>query len=280
MKYEFIRFGDPDRPLIGRLSIPEKAIPGVAFLLCRPFGSEAIRSSMLFRALAVRLAREGCLTLSFDYYGTGESPGEGKDQTLIGWQRDIAAADAYLRRRSGAVRCNWFGLGLGATLAARAAFDALMTAHRPAHLVLWEPVEDGRAYGASMCVKHRYEMQRWFRARWSVIRRDLGEAEPALPGIVLGFEIGRELARELGQIDGLPIEALLAGGVDMTVGRPTTATPWPQFDALRSIPIEQPIDWMTNHAADGEDYRNAAIVPGEALQAVCESLHATRPVLL
>lgn len=235
---------------------------------------------MLFRTLALRLAQDGCAVLSFDYHGTGESPGEGRDQSMADWQGDIAAADEYLRRRCGVLRTHWFGLGLGATLAARAAFEAVTKAARPAHLVLWEPIEDGRAYAQAMCTHHRSEMQRWFRARWHVICRDLGQTEPTLPGVVLGFEIGNTLARDLEQLDGVPTEALLNVGIGITAGLKASAAPWPASHRLRSIRIEQPIDWMTNHAADGEEYRSAPIVPTDAVQAARESIHATGPVLL
>jgi pimeloyl-ACP methyl ester carboxylesterase len=235
---------------------------------------------MFYRSLAARLAAEGCAALCFDYHGTGESPGDGKDQTLAAWQGDILLADAYLRERSTVARCHWFGLGLGATLACGAALATLATSQRPAHLVLWEPIEDGAAYSESMCVKHRCEMERWFRSRWSVIRRDFGEPEPSLPGVVLGSEVGAELAQELKALDGLPIPTLLASGVRITAGRAAAAAPWPDSPRLRCLTIDNPVDWMTSHAPDGEEYRSAAIVPNEAILAARETLLAPGPVLL
>ena len=217
MDPEIVRFGNPLRTMVGALSLPDRSAPRIGFLLCRPFGGEAIRSSTFFRTLATRLAREGCAVLSFDYYGTGESPGEGAAQSFQTWQQDILNADAYLRRRTGVTRCHWFGLALGATLASRAAVAARADS-RPAHLVLWEPVENGRAHGASMCARHRREMERWFRARWSVIRRDFAEPEPTLPGVVLGFEVGNALAADLERLDGLPLATLLDAGVALTIG--------------------------------------------------------------
>lgn len=266
--------------MAGTLWMPEGTPARTGFLLCRPFGSEAIRASMFYRALAMRLAAEGSATLSFDYHGTGESPGEGKDQTMLDWQRDVLVADSYLRRHTGVARCHWFGLGLGAALAARAALETLATNQRPAHIVLWEPVENGNDYARTLCTKHRSEMERWFRARWSVIRRDLDEPEPSLPGTVLGFEIGADFAHELALLDGLPTAALLAAGVRVTAGRPAAATPWTPSPRLRTISVEHPVDWMTNHAADGEEYRDIAIVPNDAIVAARETLRAPGPVLL
>jgi len=280
MNPEIVRFGESERTLVGSLLLPQGASPRVGFVLCRPFGSEAIRANMFYRSLANRLAAEGCATLCFDYHGTGESPGESKDQNLSVWQNDILLGDAYLRERSGVARCHWFGLGLGAALACEAAISTLATNQRPAHLVLWEPIEDGQAYSESMCVKHRCEMERWFRARWSVIRRDFGEPEPALPGVVLGCEIGAELAADLKALRGLPIANLLAAGVRITAGRTAAAAPWPASPRLRCIPIDNPVDWMTSHAPDGEEYRGAAIVPNEAILAARETLLAPGPVLL
>jgi hypothetical protein len=265
--------------MAGVLTRPEHGNARVGFLLCRPFGSEAIRASMFFRALALRLARDGCATLCFDYHGTGESPGDGRHQSLQDWQQDVLVADAYLRRRAAVLRSHWFGLALGATLVARAALQAAPAA-RPSQLVLWEPVDDGRDYGQTMLTRHRSEMQRWFRARWHVIKRDLGEPEPTLPGTVLGFQIGDALARDFEHLQGLPIAALLDAGIGVTVGQAAGGVA-PAADArLKSVAIAQPVNWMTNHAPDGEEYRGAAIVPLEAISAARETLHAAGPVYL
>jgi pimeloyl-ACP methyl ester carboxylesterase len=280
MNPEIVRFGAAERTLVGSLWLPQGDNVRVGFVLCRPFGSEAIRANMFYRSLASRLAAEGCATLCFDYHGTGESPGDSKDQAMAGWESDILVADAFLRERSGAARCHWFGLGLGASLACRAALATLASSQRPAHLVLWEPIEDGKAYSTSMCEKHRFEMERWFRSRWAVIQRDFGEPEPALPGVVLGCEIGAQLADDLKGLEGLPIASLLAAGVRITAGRAAGGPRWPESDRLRPVVIENPVDWMTSHAPDGEEYRGAAIVPNEAILAARETLLAPGPVLL
>jgi uncharacterized protein len=280
MAPEILRFGTPARPMIGTLWMPENAQPAMGFLLCRPFGAEGVRSNALYRALATRLARAGCAVLVFDYHGTGESPGEGRYQSLPKWQHDIQVADGFLRRRTGVAACHWFGLGLGAALAARAA-DVISSAQRPAHLVLWDPVQNGRDYTATMCARHRREMERWFRARWDVIQLDFGEPEPELPGVVLGFEVGAALAGDLDRLGPLPLESLLHAGVSITVGRaPSSAAlaSLPRLSRLRELVIEQKIDWMSNHAPDGEEYRGGAIVPQDVLVAAHESLHAARSV--
>jgi hypothetical protein len=49
--------------------------PGAAVLLCNPFGQEAIRCHRAFRLLSARLASSGIPSLRFDYFGTGDSPG-------------------------------------------------------------------------------------------------------------------------------------------------------------------------------------------------------------
>jgi uncharacterized protein len=265
--------------MAGVLTRPERGHARVAFLLCRPFGSEAIRASMFFRSLAARLSRDGCATLCFDYHGTGDAPGEGRHQSMQNWQQDILVADAYLRRSAGVMRSHWFGLALGATLAARAALQAAPSS-RPSQLVLWEPVVDGRDYGQTMLSRHRSEMQRWFRARWHVIKRDLGEPEPTLPGTVLGFQVGDALAREFEQLQDLPAAALLDAGIGVTVGQAAGVAALAADDRLKSITIAQPVNWMTNHAPDGEEYRGAAIVPLEAIAAARETLHAAGPVYL
>ncbi|HUN91836.1 MAG TPA: alpha/beta fold hydrolase [Burkholderiaceae bacterium] len=273
MAQEILQFSNQDRVMAGALTLPDRGDSGVGFVLCRPFGAEAIRSHAMFRALATRLARAGCATLVFDYHGTGESPGDAATQDLAHWQRDIVAADAFLRYRTGVARTHWFGLGLGATLAARAALAAPAAA-RPAHLVLWDPVENGSDYVALMFARHRREMERWFRSRWDVIRRDGLEDEPSLPGVVLGFEVGSGLAADFGRLQTLQLQSLIDAGIRVTIGRDRAATAaLPSSPLLRVRTIEQKINWMTNHAPEGEEYEGSAIVPQDAVAAAQESLH-------
>ena len=58
--------------------------PETAVLICNPFGQEAIRAQRSLRVVAERLSRQGVPSLRFDYFGTGDSPGEdGSVQGLL-----------------------------------------------------------------------------------------------------------------------------------------------------------------------------------------------------
>jgi alpha-beta hydrolase superfamily lysophospholipase len=253
MSFEPVRFG-ADREMVGVLQTPDHAAAGekAAFLLCKPFGTEAVRANMLYRALAMRLVREGCVVLSFDYHGTGESLGDGVDETLAHWADDVVTASAFLRAR-GATTQHWFGLGLGATLAALAAAKSSIP---PARVVLWEPVENGRAYADKLRAAHKSDRERWYYQSWSTLLRDLREPEPALPGVVLGFDVGASLAAEIDALNGLPLDALRARGVAVTTSS-----------------SERPFPWMSNHAPDGQQQNlGAEVVPQEIVRAAIETV--------
>lgn len=147
-----IRFGTAQRELIGIYHSPTSALDRREFcVLCNPFGVEAVQSHRLFRTIAERLARSGLHVLRFDYFGTGDSAGDGTEGELEGWTQDVLAAYEELARRSGASRGVLFGLGLGATLAMLAATQLRRSTVR---LVLWELVADGASYLATLAEAH------------------------------------------------------------------------------------------------------------------------------
>jgi pimeloyl-ACP methyl ester carboxylesterase len=80
--------------------------------------------------------------LRFDYFGTGDSSGEGLEGNIPQWKRDVGTAARELIDMSGVRGISLVGARLGAALAAQAAMDDI-------HLrdvVLWDPVINGRAY--------------------------------------------------------------------------------------------------------------------------------------
>jgi uncharacterized protein len=207
------RFGRPSREMVGVHQKARSEAPARAsFLLCRPLGQEAVRTAAVFRVLADRLAREGCDSLRFDYHGTGDSPGEEGDQSMSGWVEDTLAAHEQLSP-GGGVPVIWFGMGLGATLALRAALRAKVL---PSHLVLWEPVLDGKAYAQALLDGHRAELTREFGEPWERLRQIGKVVEPSLPGDVLGFEVGKQLADDLTQMQDLTLSPALRRGIRVT----------------------------------------------------------------
>jgi pimeloyl-ACP methyl ester carboxylesterase len=138
-----MHFSQPDRTLYGTLQVPSRdANPQVGIALCYPFGSEYLRIHLAFRQLAARLSRAGFAVLRFDYYGTGDSDGDGTEASIDQWCRDTVAALDELKRQSGAATVYLIGLRLGAAVAAEVASHR----HDVGRLVLWDPVTNGQRY--------------------------------------------------------------------------------------------------------------------------------------
>ncbi len=132
-------FGDP--PLFG-LFHPAAAgsARGHGVLICPPIAYEHIRAHRALRNLAVQLSRAGFDALRFDYFGVGDSSGTSEEARVARWHGDVATAADELRSLAGAMAISVIGVRLGATLAASAA--QLQTDH----LILWDPIVDGRAW--------------------------------------------------------------------------------------------------------------------------------------
>lgn len=116
-------FGTEARPLFGWLHRvkPRTRVP-LGVVLCNPFGYEAISTHRTLRHFARALADSGIPALRFDYDGTGDSAGTDLDpDRLEAWVSSIHRAAETLRRESGCERLIFFGIRLGATLAALAA---------------------------------------------------------------------------------------------------------------------------------------------------------------
>lgn len=238
-----------------------------SYVLCRPIGQEGTRTVAMFRVLSERLARAGCDVWRFDYHGTGDSPGEEIDQTLQGWGQDLLAVHAQAAAQArGPVR--WFGMGLGANVALRAATQASQS---PRALVLWEPVLQGRRYVQALLEGHRRELAREFCYSWDQLLDQGRATEPTLPGDVLGFDYGQRLSTEIAELDGLPLAPALRRGVSIVCGvhgdeRDALAASVSSPD-LRIHLIQTRTDWMSSQAM------GTAIVPPDAIQTLMDTLH-------
>jgi pimeloyl-ACP methyl ester carboxylesterase len=136
-------FGSSDRPLYGVYHAP-KARMGrrTGVVLCYPFGQEYMRAHRAFRQLSLQLAKAGFHVFRFDYYGTGDSSGDGDDFCLAQAAVDAGQAIEELQDMADVDTVALFGLRLGGTVAAQVAaqHDAVT------HLVLWDAIGDGAAY--------------------------------------------------------------------------------------------------------------------------------------
>lgn len=141
-------FGRRDRALFGTLHPPRTRSGGRGgAVLCGPFGVEYMRSHRAFRQLTTLLTRGGYHVLRFDFGGTGDSAGEGEDQTLEAWTEDVTTAVEELRDTAGLDQVTLVGLRLGAALALQAAGRAGGEVDR---LVLWDPVAEGERWLAEV----------------------------------------------------------------------------------------------------------------------------------
>ncbi|MET0208610.1 MAG: alpha/beta hydrolase [Variovorax sp.] len=255
-------FGPPSRQLFGLFHAPEK--PGTtAVLICPPFGQEEIRAHRLMRVLADRLARSGVGVLRFDYYGTGDSPGDEAEGDLEGWRRDACIAHDELRRLCAAPHVVWLGARLGASIAVMGARSGRVD---PSRLLLWDPVVDGAAYLAHLAEQHVDALERSFVIPNPSWRKSLTREPEAFTGELLGHEISPALNAQIRALNGdaLQLTALFETTV-LAQPEDEAARAWTEKELarrmpLRLLPFKHPMIWTSDPRP------NNAMVPAEALQ--------------
>lgn len=181
-------FGPARRPLLGWLHAPAGGAARAGAVICPPLVREHLQAHVALRLLGEELGARGVAALRIDYDGTGDSAGCGDDPgRLAAWLASIHAG-ARLLRETGAGSLCLVGMGLGATLAARAAAGA----GGVDQLVLWDPCPSG----------HRYlREQRLVGALTPAGARTLEDGSLDTPGLVLRPET-------LGELRGLRLDAL------------------------------------------------------------------------
>lgn len=244
-----LKLGKGNTQFVGNLSMPTSSFNRHAWLLCSPYGQEGIRTDILYRVLAERLVRSGHAVLRFDYYGCGNSLGEFGDRHLDHLVGDTLEAWEALRSRISPSSFSWFGLSLGANVAAMAAAQADVA---PERLALWEPILDGSGYCERLLSTHREELTAEFEASWSELTGARGLDVPAIPGNVLGFEIGERFAFQLKGIRSLPLEQILDRGVEVRIATNRSFDHVDDARGLRpGLHVQETgcdIDWMTSEA--------------------------------
>lgn len=223
----------------------------VAVLICNPFGQEAIRAQRALRVVSERLGRQGIPSLRFDYYATGDSPGEDGEGRLSRWRHDIIQADRVLRERSECAHIVWLGLRLGATLALVAAGEAPDQA-RPRRIILWDPVLHGPAY-----LKHLGQMHEYWTRRAGVTDE------------VLGFQLPPRIRQRIQGI--LPERLPLPDGVELDLlahdhlpGRMAFLTM--AEGRINDMPQSTAIEWTSNTALASQWVPDEAIT---SLLSIC-----------
>jgi pimeloyl-ACP methyl ester carboxylesterase len=262
-----ILFGDSDAPLFGVLHEPEASrARDHGVLLCPPIAQEYVRSHWAMRQLALSLQRAGFPCLRFDWYGVGDSSGELHRASLARWRSDAASGAQELRDASGVRRVSLVGLRIGGAIALSAARDV-----KPANLVLWDPVLDGRTYLAELEAMHgalTSDVKRY----WLPVRRP-----KTSPAELVGFDLGVELRREIEGI-GAPV---VAGAADLGGARVclVDSISSPALAALEKRLRGVLVDVERRTTTLAASWSDAALVeelllPGDAIPRVTDFLEA------
>jgi exosortase A-associated hydrolase 2 len=145
-------FGAAGKQLFGCYHAPQAGqFRDYGVVICYPLEPEYIRAHRACQQLAVRLAMAGFPVLRFDYYGCGDSAGDGAEGHFKQWLRDIGLAIAELKGQSGVQKVCLIGLRLGASLA----LAASASRSEVASVILWEPIVNGKAYLQELTDRHQ-----------------------------------------------------------------------------------------------------------------------------
>ncbi len=149
-------FGSSAARLFGCYHAPRRgAARDCGVVLCYPMGHEYIVSHRAYQKLAVRIAQAGFPVLRFDFYGCGDSAGNGDQEHLDPWLADITTAVDEIRHRARVSKVCLVGLRLGGSLA------VLAGAQRGdiEGIVLWDPVISGKMYVEQLTLIHHETLQ-------------------------------------------------------------------------------------------------------------------------
>ncbi|AKU98434.1 putative hydrolase of the alpha/beta superfamily [Labilithrix luteola] len=208
--------------------------------------------------------------MRFDYGGTGDSMGDGADVTVQSCLADVALAADELRAASGASKVVAIGLRLGGTLAALATSRCAL---RLRHLVMWDPVFEGRAYLAELAAMHRRYMREEIGEHWE--DRSPVSAEGA-PSEVLGAPISAAFASELGAID-LGATELRSDHVTVVGTSGATAASAGLRERLPESPSVRWLELPHSAAWNSDAALNAAVVPMDVVQAIVTRVEEVSP---
>lgn len=200
-------FGSPGRDLYGLLHARDGVIPASAhaLLLCAPLLQDGIRSHRALWALAQAVGEYGIPTLTFDWYGTGDSAGADTALSLPGMLDDLEHASRELLRRGEVTQLQWLAL----RSAALPLLAFLERRAEPAEIVLWAPQLDGARLVREWREQHRQQLHESGRYVNAHHESDDGE--------LLGFGVDDALLSTLSALDAASLRLPAGSRVRMAV---------------------------------------------------------------
>src|SRR5215208_5072906 len=261
-------FGSSQKPLYG-VYHPPKSQPGrpvrtTGVVLCYPLGQEYMRAHRAFRQLATLLTKSGFPVLRFDYYGTGDSGGEGDAGDVEQWTSDVGTAIQELKDTAGVQKVSLVGLRLGGALVALEG----LTRTDVDRIVLWDPIVDGKAYVQAMLTGQ----QNVHEGEGAPSHAAARVAPDATVGI-LGYPLTARMRGGLEQID--------LRGLDAPAGDPlvilAVSSEKPEWSALRDRLTERTKKLSYRHIPslgnwDEVDRWGSALLPQAIIQGIVASL--------
>ena len=251
-------FGRPEKSLFGIYHPPSgDRARNCGIVICHPMGREYILGYRALRQLAHQLARAGFAVLRFDYYGCGDSAGDGGEGSIMQWINDIEAAIEEVKHRGASSKICLVGARLGAALGVlvgvpRSDVEAI---------VLWDPVLDGKNYVSDLVAQHK----EWLNERSTEIHTP-ESTQKTLE--VLGYPFSATLQEDLGRINLLTVERCPAKHVltlenDKTSSGIQLSDHWKESGADSEYQhISGSRVWIRSQGADN------VVVPAQILQTI------------
>jgi len=196
-------FGESEKLLFGCYHEPEaEPSRSVGVVLCYPMGHEYMQFHRAYRQLALHLSRAGFPVLRFDFFGCGDSAGNGEEGKIHQWLADISSAIAETKRRSHVLKVCLVGLRLGGTL------SMIQGAGREdiEGMVLWDPVVNGTAYVKKLRTLHQKML------KFAHVKQK-GDTKGGKFTEILGFPFPQPLLVEVEKLDLLSIQTKPADNI-------------------------------------------------------------------